>query len=119
MRILWIEENVLPIACDSFGNHIVIGLGDENNGKIFFCDHEQGNKKEYIAENLKVFLQHCKSGEIDPASRLSIKEREEALIARGRGHVITEGLRQLWQAEIDKYENMVREEVIIEEEANA
>lgn len=116
---MWIEENVLPIACDSFGNYIVIGVGDENNGKIFFCDHEKGNKKEYIAEDLKIFIQYCKSGEIDPASRLSIKEREEALIARGRGHVITEDLRQMWQAEIDKYKNMVREEVVIGGEENA
>ncbi len=66
-----------------------------------------------ILLEIKIFIQYCKSGEIDPASRLSIKEREEALIARGRGHVITENLRQMWQAEIDKYKNMVREEVVI------
>lgn len=64
-------------------------------------------KRSILPKIYKVFFKHCKSGEINPASRLSIKEREEALIARGRGHVITEALRQLWQAEIDKYENMV------------
>lgn len=112
---MWIKENVLPIAGDSFGNYIVIGLGSDNNGKIFFCDHEKGNEKEYIAENLKVFLQYCESEEIDPASKLSIREREEALISRGSGNVITEGLRQIWQAEIDKYKNLIQEEVVIGE----
>lgn len=68
---------------------------------------------EDIVENLKSFIQHCRSKEIDPASKLSIKEREEALIARGRGNIITDDLRKMWQAEIDKYENMVQEEVSI------
>lgn len=111
---LWIKEGVLPIASDSFGNYIVIGLDNDINGKIFFCDHEKGNKMEYIAENLKSFIQHCRREEIDPASKLSIKEREEALIARGRGNVITDDLRKLWQVEIDKYKNMVQEEVRID-----
>lgn len=111
---LWIRKGVLPIASDSFGNYIVIGLNNDVNGKIFFCDHEQGNKLEYVAENLKSFIQHCRSKEINPASKLSIKEREEALIARGRGNVITDDLRKLWQAEIDKYKNMVQEEVRID-----
>lgn len=82
--------------------------------KIFFCNHEEGNKVECIAGNLKDFFKYCKSEEISEASRLSIKEREDALIARGRGAIITDALRQMWQAEIDKYENMIQEEVIID-----
>ena len=85
-----------------------------NTGKIFFCDHELENEVKCIAENLKSFLKYCKSEKISEASRLSIKEREEALIAKGRGAVITDALRQMWQAEIDKYENMVQEDVVID-----
>lgn len=109
----WIDKSFLPIACDSFGNYYVIGLDNDSNGKIFFCNHEAGNKMEYIAENLKAFFKYCKSDKISEASRLSIKEREAALIARGRGAIITDALRQMWQAEIDKYENMIQEEVVI------
>lgn len=107
----WIEKGILPIACDSFGNYIVIGIHNDNNGKIYFCDHEAGYKTDLISENLKTFLKYCKSEIISAKSKWSIKEREEDLIARGRGHVITDGLRKMWQAEIDKYGNMVQEEV--------
>lgn len=111
----WLGMNLLPIACDSFGNHIVIGLGDGNNGKIYFCDHEKGNKIDYIAEDVKSFIRCCKSEKISAASIKTIKEREEALIANGRGAIIDDALRQMWQAEIDKYSGMVQEEVVIEE----
>ena len=110
----WIDKGLLPIATDSFGNHLVIGLDNDSSGKIFFCNHETANKMECIAENLKVFFKHCKSEKISEVSRLSIKEREEALIAKGRGSIITDTLRQMWQAEIDKYENMIQEEVVID-----
>lgn len=111
----WITSGVFPIACDSFGNHIVIELGNGREGSIYFCNHEKKNKKEFLAENLKDFLSYCHSEEISAASRRSIKEREEALIAKGRANVITEALRQMWQAEIDKYENMIQEEVRLDE----
>lgn len=110
----WIEKKYLPIACDSFGNYIVIGLGNDDAGKIYFCDHEKGNKAEFVAENLKNFIRCCKSEKISEASRRSIKEREEVLIAKGRGNIITDDLRKIWQAEIDKFGNMVQEEVIID-----
>ena len=110
----WIEKNIFPIACDSFGNYIVIGLKDNDAGKIYFCNHENGNRLEFLTENFNDFIGTCKSEKISEASRRSIKEREEALIAKGRGNIITDDLRKMWQAEIDKYGNMVQEEVLIE-----
>ena len=109
-----LEKNIFPIACDSFGNYIMIGLSNEDAGKIYFCDHEKGNKAEYITENFKKFIECCKSEMISEASRRSIKEREDALIAKGRGNIITDDLRKMWQAEIDKYGSMVQEEVLVE-----
>lgn len=55
------------------------------------------------------------SGEqkIDSYARRSIAEREADLIARGRGHVIDDLLRQMWQEEIDTYGNMVQERLVI------
>ncbi|MCM1500378.1 MAG: SMI1/KNR4 family protein [Clostridium sp.] len=110
----WLERDVFPVACDSFGNYIVIGLNKDNAGKIYFCDHEKGNKAEYIAGSLKDFLRCCKSEKISEATRRSVEEREEALIAKGRGNIITDDLRKLWQEEINKYGSMVQEKVIID-----
>ena len=98
----WIAKGFWPIAIDFFGNYLVIGLENDSSGKIFFCNHEAGHKVEYIEENLKVFFGHCKSEKISEASRRSIKEREETLIKKGRGDIITDDLRKMWQAEIDK-----------------
>ena len=110
----WLEKGIMPIACDSFGNHIAIGLKENNAGRIFFCDHEKGNEAVCIAETFTDFLKYCSSEKITAASKRSIKEREEMLTARGRGHIITDALREMWQAEIDKYGNMTQEELIIE-----
>lgn len=109
----WIEKSVLPIACDSFGNYIVIGLNNSEAGKIYFCDHENGNRMEYLTENFKDFIDSCKSEKVRENSRWSIKEREDALIAKGRGDIITDDLRKMWQAEIDKYRDIVQEEVVL------
>lgn len=109
-----LKQEKYLLICDSFGNTIIIGLIDADEGKIFFCNHEQGEKKEYIAASFKDFIKRCKSEKISEASRRSIKEREAALIAKGRGHIITDDLRQMWQAEIDKYQSMVQEEVIVD-----
>ena len=55
----------------------------------------------------------CKSEEINNNSTRSIKEREDALIAKGRGSIITDDLKKMWQAEIDKYAGIYQEEVVI------
>lgn len=109
----WVEKNSFPIACDSFGNYIVIGLSNNDADKIYFYDHENRNRLEFLTENLKDFIECCKSEKISEASRRSIKEREDALIAKGRGNIITDDLRKMWQAEIDKYGSMVQEEVLL------
>ena len=51
----------------------MIGLGNDDTGKIYFCDHEKGNKVEYITENFKKFIECCKSEMISEASRRSIR----------------------------------------------
>lgn len=109
----WLKNNILPIACDSFGNIITIGLTEENNGKIYFCDHEKAYKNKLIEKDFKSFIIKCISGEINPKAKRSIEERESDLILKGKGANITEDLRKMWQAEIDKYGKMVQETVII------
>lgn len=39
-----IHKNYIPVACDSFGNEILIcSDSDENNGCVFFANHEMVN----------------------------------------------------------------------------
>ena len=105
----WAERDLLPIASDSFGNFIVIN----NNGGILFSDHEKNFKTTFLADNIKTFFCKCKSEIISENSKKSIREREQELIAAGRADIISDGLRKIWQAEIDKYSKMVQEEIII------
>ncbi len=108
----WTKKNYFPIACDSFGNEILIGISEASYGKVFFWDHEL-SKTQMIALDLKTFVKACKSQKINPYAKKSIAEREADLIAKGRGHVITDGLRKAWQDEIDKFGNIEQERVII------
>lgn len=98
----------LPIAFDSFGNELLISL---NSSEIYFRDHE-GGSIQFLAKDLKEFIKCCKSDLINPASKKSIQEREQELIKNGRGSIITDALREMWQAEIDKYSSIIQEEVV-------
>ncbi len=109
----WIDVGLFPIACDSFGNCITISLDPRKKGEILFCDHEMGGKTTHLCDGFNTFIKSCKSSIINDASRRSIKEREDDLIRRGKGDRITDGLRKMWQDEIDKYSGMIQEEVIL------
>lgn len=110
----WVDRWLFPIACDSFGNDIAIGIHQEAYGKIFFVDHEADFKPVAIADSFNEFTEKCKSKRISPDVRMTIAEREADLISRGKGSNITDGLRKLWQDEIDTYGNMVQEKLIVE-----
>ena len=111
-KIVPIENNgtkYLPVALDSFGNKILI---DFKNGDISFMNHENGKITELV-ENLKTFIDLCESTPVSKGAVKSVEERENDLIAKGRGNVITEALRDMWRAEIKKYSNLSLEEVIL------
>lgn len=108
----WTKRNYFPIACDSFGNEILIGISEASYGEVFFWDHEL-SKTQMIANDLKTFVKSCKSRKINPNAKKSIAEREADMIAKGRGHVITDTLRKCWQDEIDKFGNIEQERAII------
>lgn len=108
----WIEKNVIPIAYDIYGNHIVIGLRAGKAGKIYFYDHEEGHKLKELTDDLISFFKCCRSKKIGYIP--SIEEREQLLIKNGKEANITDSLRKAWRSEIDLYKDMVQEEVIIE-----
>ena len=64
-----------------------------------------------VSQSLKDFIKDCKSEIIDSASIKSIKEREEEFIRNGRADFITDELKEMWQAEIDKFNSIHQEEV--------
>lgn len=99
----------LPIGMDSFGNDILIGLSD---GTISFKEHENGKCKK-IAGSLKEFFDGCVSQTMNKSAIKSVEERERELIARGRGEIITDALRDMWRVEINKYGSIAQEEVVL------
>ena len=107
----WLSKKAVPIARDYFGNFIAIGIKDKQYGKIYFVDHELDWKLTNIAPDFKTFVKLCKSKKIGYIK--SIEEREASLIEKGHPENITDELRELWQEEIDKYKNIVQEEVIL------
>ncbi|MBR1738652.1 MAG: SMI1/KNR4 family protein [Firmicutes bacterium] len=60
----FIGSGVLPIACDMSGNYIAIGLGEDNNGEIYFLENKKGCGKKKIADCLLEFISKCQSEEI-------------------------------------------------------
>ena len=102
------HSKYLPIATDSFGNEILI---DVHSGAIYFLDHESAIITE-LSNDLETFIDSCQSKELNPSAKKSIQEREQDLIRKGRGHIISDELKAMWQAEIDKYANVAREEVL-------
>ena len=107
----WVHQKLFPIACDTFGNYILLCIAGAEYGNIFFCDHEKGMNLSLIAKDFPSFVRACKSDKIPEAALRSIEERKAALIERGRGHIITPALIEMWQKELDKYGNMQQEEV--------
>lgn len=111
-NVEFIEEQnnkYLPIAFDSFGNQIVISM---KVGNLYFYDHEQGKITRELAQDLSEFISRVKSAPVDPKHTRTIHEREQDLIKRGRGSIITDALRKMWQNEIDKYSNFHQEAVV-------
>ena len=109
----WLCLSMWPAACDSFGNFILTSLERERGGRIYFWDHERGGALTLLGADLSQFISLCKSERINENARRSIQEWEAALIERGRGGVITDALRKMWQDELDKYGDMIQEELIL------
>lgn len=104
-------KTLLPIAIDSFGNSFLLSLDSPYD--IYFKDHEKEDSMILVAKSLKEFISMCESEVISEASRRSPEEREKILISNGKGKNISQGLRQMWQEEYEKYRNLVQENVEI------
>lgn len=47
-----IPQGLLPVACDPFGNLLLLDLGEKNRGSIYFWDHETESMEEPTWENI-------------------------------------------------------------------
>lgn len=53
-----IPTDLLPIACDHFGNDYCISLSDNDYGKIHIWLHDVGGVKSFVANSLEEFLEN-------------------------------------------------------------
>ena len=54
-----IPEDTVPIACDPFGNQILLRMGNQPDGPVYFWDHElelEGGETIQIAPSLENFI---------------------------------------------------------------
>jgi len=107
----WVSNDYLPFAVDSFGNTFIISIKEKTCGYIYFLDHEQKDKITFICNDFMTFIEESISEEI-PTPR-TVEQREAELISKGRGHIINDELRKLWQDEINKYSNREQELVTL------
>lgn len=109
----WKEKKCIPIGEDNFGNYYAIGVFEENNGIIYFCDHEKGFAKIKISGSFKEFIKKCQSDVINERAKRTVEEREKEMIKNGYGYLINDYLKATWQQEYEKYKDMIQEEVIL------
>lgn len=98
-------QKMIPIAENSFCDLFCINCMD---GSIWLTYHDS-DKKIQIANEFNEFVAKCKSKRIGHIS--TIEERKERLFANGHGDKLSDAMVRGWQAEIDKYANIVQEEV--------
>ena len=70
---------------------------------------------EELTELIKQFCDELDnptmSEEIHPGAKMPPEEREASMIADGNESLITDGLRDIWKKECEKYKDMVQEKV--------
>ncbi|WP_148889049.1 SMI1/KNR4 family protein [Streptococcus cristatus] len=102
-----LDRGFIPIAKDSFGNSILLGVTDKNFNQLAFFDHE-GQLVRPLEINFEDWVAKLKSKK---KKIRTIEERIADMRAVGSKKEITPGLKEIWQEEIDKYAG--REQVIV------
>ena len=102
-----LDRGFIPIAKDSFGNSILLGVTDKNFNQLAFFDHE-GQLMQPLEINFEDWVAQLKSKK---KKIRTIEERIADMRAVGSKKEITPRLKEIWQEEIDKYAG--REQVIV------
>ena len=109
----YIKKGFLPIAEDSYGNYILIGISEENIGQIFFADHEKGGRRKLLTDDFAGFIRSCTTGEIDLSDIETPEAKEQRMIAEGKGDRINDFVRKIWKDNYELYSNLHPEEVVL------
>lgn len=109
-----LEDGYLPIAHNSWGDNILLGVSNVNEGEIYFYCHDDEKGYIKLADDILQFMQKCKSKRIGHIE--TVEERKELLIKHGNAENITDDLIETWQEEIDRYANIHQEKVVLDEE---
>lgn len=106
------EKNILGIAYLGGGDVLAIGIGEENNGQIFYCDYDNGYKENKLADTLKEFIDMVESEEPDKNSL----EHPDDIIKRvtAAGNPPSEFSIQIFWKQYEELLNLEQEEVILE-----
>lgn len=107
--INYINSGLIPIGVNVFGDYFMICINGDNYGAIYFRYHDKKVADIFIADSFNTFISKCKSELVGHIR--TIEERKADLIANGYGHLLTPEKLAGWQAEIDRYKNIVQENV--------
>lgn len=103
----FLDRGFIPIAKDSFGNSIILGVTEKNFNQIAFFDHE-GQVVKPLEISFEDLISKIKSKK---KKIRTIEERIADMKAVGSKKEITPRLKEIWQEEIDKYAG--RKQVIV------
>ncbi|CAC9973391.1 SMI1/KNR4 family protein [Flavobacterium panici] len=106
-----LKDGFVPIGNNTFGDFILIGIGENNSGKIFFYYHDRPKLYIELTQNFIQFTEKCKCYKIGKIR--SIEERIEDMKALGKESKITPEKLKGWQDEIDSYVNLKQTDLII------
>jgi len=106
----FIKDAYLPIAGNSFGDHILLGIATTNEGAVFFRYHDRPKRYIKIAADFPAFVVLCKSTKVTPPR--SIKERKRIVTAAGNAHIIPEAVPH-WKREIRLAKKQGKQEELI------
>lgn len=107
-----LKADMFPIAVNISGDYYTLSLSDEGYGEIYLYYHDLLGKKKKIFSDFKKFIKTIKS---EPIGHIStMQEREQTAIANGYGYKVKK-LRPIWREEIEKFSNLVQEEVVLDE----
>lgn len=102
-----LERGFIPIAKDSFGNSILLGVTEKNFNQLAFFDHES-----QLVQSLEINFEDWVVKLTSKKKKIrTIEERIADMRAVGSKKEITPILKEIWQEEIDKYAG--REQVIV------
>lgn len=107
----FITDGMIPIGKNAFGDYLLIGCNDKNAGMIFFLYHDTPKKYVKLTESLADFVSKCKSEKLKPCR--TIEERIAGRKAAGIFDPVPDIALKTWQEEIDRYQRIHQEELII------